>query len=249
MSRPRETRIQEVGRSIRERVGRLDVEALAGDLDAVGHARLPRLLDATECREMRAIWKDPGAFRKRVNLARHGFGDHGEYQYFARPLPPLVDALRTHLYPPLAALANVWAERLSDPRRFPPRLAGLRKLCRENGQPEPTPLILDYEAGGYNCLHQDLYGAVAFPLQVAIGLSRPGRDYEGGAFLLVEQRPRMQSRGDAIELGLGDAVVFPTAQRPVQGARGFHRANVRHGVARVRRGHRMTLGIIFHDAS
>ncbi|HKJ24085.1 MAG TPA: 2OG-Fe(II) oxygenase [Myxococcota bacterium] len=239
---------QDVGRSIRERVGRLDVEGLARDLGALGHARLPRLLTAAECREVRATWERPEAFRKRVNLARHGFGDHGEYQYFARPLPPLVDALRTHLYPPLAAVANAWAERLGDPRRFPARLSGLRRLCREHGQHEPTPLVLDYEAGGYNCLHQDLYGTVAFPLQVAIGLSRPGRDYEGGAFLLVEQRPRQQSRGDAIELALGEAVVFPTRERPVEGARGPYRANVRHGVARIARGHRMTLGIIFHDA-
>lgn len=238
----------DVGRSIRERVGRLDVAALATELDAFGHARIPRLLTAAECRAVRATWRRPEAFRKHVDLARHRFGDRGEYQYFARPLPPIVRALRTGLYPPLARIANDWAERLGDPRRFPPRLAGLRRLCRDHGQREPTPLVLDYTAGGWNALHQDLYGAVAFPLQVAIGLSRPGRDYEGGAFLLVEQRPRQQSRGDAFELGLGEGVVFPTVERPVEGARGPYRAKVRHGVARVRRGHRMTLGIIFHDA-
>jgi hypothetical protein len=248
-ARPRaRPKTQDIGRSIRQRVGRLDVGALAASLDETGHARLPGLLGAGECRAVRALWRDPKAFRKRVNLARHRFGDHGEYQYFANPLPPIVAALRRELYPPLAAVANDWAERLGDPRRHPARLAGLRARCREHGQTRPTPLILDYTAGGYNCLHQDLYGAVAFPLQVAIGLSRPGRDYEGGAFLLVENRPRQQSRGDAIILGLGEAVVFPTAERPVRGARGFHRATLRHGVARVRRGHRMTLGIIFHDA-
>ena len=221
---------------------------MATDLDELGHAVLPGLLSSAECASTRALWEDPGAFRKRVDLARHRFGDHGEYRYLARPLPPLVAALRTHLYPPLAGVANAWAERLWGPRRFPPRLAGLAEQCRKQGQTEPTPLILDYAEGGYNCLHQDLYGPVAFPLQVAIGLSRPGRDYQGGAFLLVEQRPRMQSRGDAITLGLGDAVVFPTAERPVRGARGDSRVRLRHGVARVRRGHRMTLGIIFHDA-
>jgi hypothetical protein len=241
-------RVGRLDRSIRERIERLDVGALARDLDALGHARIPRLLSAEECRDVRALWTRPEAFRKRVNLARHGFGDGGEYQYFARPLPPLVNALRTHLYPPLAGIANGWAERLGDPRRYPKSLAGLRRLCREHDQLEPTPLVLDYEAGGYNCLHQDLYGAVAFPLQVAIGLTRAGRDHEGGAFLLVEQRPRQQSRGDAIDLGLGEAVVFPTRERPVEGTRGPYRATVRHGVARIRRGHRMTLGIIFHDA-
>jgi len=237
-----------MGRSIRERIGRLDLRALASDLDELGHAVLPGLLSRTECARTRALWKDPAAFRRRVDLARHRFGDHGEYRYLARPLPPLVAALRTHLYPPLAAVANSWAERLSSPHRFPARLAALAKQCREQGQSEPTPLILDYTAGGYNCLHQDLYGPLAFPLQVTIGLSQPGHDYRGGAFLLVEQRPRMQSRGDAVSLELGDAVVFPTVARPVRGVRGDVRATLRHGVARVQEGHRMTLGIIFHDA-
>jgi len=238
----------EIRRSIRQRVERLDFGALAAELDLHGHARVPALLAPAECAEARALWCDPARFRKRVNLARHRFGDGGEYQYFARPLPPLVEALRGELYPPLARVANAWSERLGDPRRFPGTLAGLARLCREHGQREPTPLLLDYEAGGYNCLHQDLYGPVYFPLQVAIGLTRPGADYEGGAFLLVESRPRQQSRGDAIVLGPGDAVIFPTRERPVRGARGFHRAQLRHGVARVERGHRMTLGIIFHDA-
>jgi len=211
-------------------------------------ARIPGLLGAAECRAARALWDEPGRFRKEVDLARHRFGDHGEYRYFSRPLPPLVTALRRELYPPLAAVANAWAGRLGDPRRFPKHLAGLRRLCREHGQEEPTPLLLRYRAGGYNCLHQDLYGAVAFPLQVAIGLSRPGHDYTGGAFLLVEQRPRMQSRGEAVVLAEGEAVVFPTTERPVRGARGDFRARLRHGVATLETGQRMTLGIIFHDA-
>jgi hypothetical protein len=248
VSRPRQEADDEVRRSIRQRVERLDFPALAAELDRDGRARIPALLSGAECAEARALWREPARFRKRVNLARHGFGDGGEYQYFARPLPPLVEALREELYPPLARVANAWHERLGDAHRFPRRLAGLVRLCRQAGQREPTPLILDYEAGGYNCLHQDLYGPVYFPLQVAIGLTRPGADYEGGAFLLVENRARQQSRGDAIVLGLGDAVVFPTRERPVRSARGFQRAQLRHGVARVERGHRMTLGIIFHDA-
>jgi len=247
-TRPAGKRKDEIGRSIRQRVGRLDFGALTAELDERGHAFVPKLLRAGECRSVRALWREPDRFRKRVNLARHGFGDHGEYRYFARPLPPLVSALRRELYPSLAQVANDWAERLGDPRRFPRTLSGLARRCREHGQPEPTPLILDYDEGGYNCLHQDLYGPVFFPLQLAIGLTRAGSDYEGGAFLLVEGRPRQQSRGDAITLGLGDAVIFPTAERPVRGARGFYRGQLRHGVARVTRGHRMTLGIIFHDA-
>jgi hypothetical protein len=237
-----------VERSIRERVGRLDVEALAADLDAAGHARIPGLLGAAECRALRRLWDDPDRFRKHVDLARHRFGEGGSYRYFARPLPPLVAALRRHLYPPLARIANTWHERLGDPRRFPRALPGLARRCREHGQAEPTPLLLDYGAGGYNCLHRDLYGEVFFPLQVAVGLARPGRDFSGGAFLLVEQRPRMQSRGEAVDLALGEAVVFPTVDRPVRGARGWYRAKVRHGVSRIHAGHRTTLGIIFHDA-
>jgi hypothetical protein len=239
---------QSVERSIRQRVGRLDVEALEAALDETGHARIPGLLRAAECRAVRALWDEPERFRKHVDLARHRFGEGGAYRYFASPLPPRVAALRRHLYPPLARIANRWHERLGDPRRFPPTLAGLRRRCREHGQRQPTPLVLDYGVGGYNCLHQDLYGELFFPLQVAVGLTRPGRDFTGGAFLLVEQRPRMQSRGEAVSLDLGEAVVFPTVERPVRGARGWYRVKVRHGVSRIHKGHRTTLGIIFHDA-
>lgn len=239
----------ELERSIRERVGRFDFEGVAAALDENGYALLPRLLMARECDATRALYRDESLFRKRVDLARHGFGEHGEYQYFARPLPPLVDVLQQALYPPLARIANAWSAGLRNPPRHPETLAGLQRACRAEGQEQPTPLLLSYEAGGFNCLHQDLYGAIAFPLQVAIGLSRPGRDYEGGAFLLLEQRPRKQSRGEAIVLAQGDAVVFPTAERPVQGPRGWYRARVRHGVSRITQGDRMTLGIIFHDAT
>lgn len=179
-------------------------------------------------------------------MERHRFG-RGQYRYFRRPLPAAVETLRRELYVRLRGVANEWAAQLGR-EPHPPTLAGFLRVCRAAGQSRPTPLLLRYGEGDYNCLHQDLYGAVAFPLQVAIGLTRPGRDHEGGAFLLVEQRPRQQSRGDAIEIGFGEAVIFPTRERPVEGTRGTYRATVRHGVARIRRGHRTTLGIIFHDA-
>ena len=239
---------EDVERSIRQRVGRFDFGALAAALARDGYALLPGLLRREECDAARAWYGEPERFRKRVDLARHGFGDRGEYQYFRRPLPPRVAALQRELYTPLARVANAWNAGLRNPPHHPERLAELRQRCRDAGQEQPTPLLLSYETGGYNCLHQDLYGEVAFPLQVAIGLSRPGRDYEGGAFLLVEQRPRKQSRGEAIVLAQGEGVVFPTAERPVEGKRGWSRARVRHGVSRVTRGERMTLGIIFHDA-
>ena len=180
-------------------------------------------------------------------MERHRFGV-GEYKYFSRPLPPLVESLRSGLYPPLAVVANRWMKALGEARRFPPTLDAFLSVCARAGQEQPTPLLLRYEAGGYNCLHQDLYGDVAFPLQVAVMLSRPGRDYQGGEFLLVEQRPRSQSAGEAITAGRGEMVIFPNRLRPVRGSRGFYRVNVRHGVSRVRSGHRMTLGLIFHDA-
>ena len=229
------------------RLARVDWERVAADLDARGHARLPRLLTARECRATAALWQERQRFRSHVDMARHRFGE-GAYRYFARPLPPLVEALRRRLYPPLARIANAWAERVGGDERYPATLARFLARCREEEQRRPTPLLLRYEAGGYNCLHQDLYGPVAFPLQVAILLSEPGREFEGGEFLLVEQRPRMQSRGEAIALARGEALVFPTRERPVAGARGWYRCQMRHGVSTLARGERATLGIIFHDA-
>jgi len=181
-------------------------------------------------------------------MARHRFGV-GEYRYFAAPLPPLVQELRGRVYPRVAPIAQGWSGALGEDRRFPSTLAGFLSLCRRAGQTRPTPLLLRYEAGGYNCLHRDLYGKIAFPIQMTVFLSRPGRDYEGGAFLLVEQRPRQQSRGEALLPAQGDGVLFATADRPVAGSRGYFRAGMRHGVARITRGERYTLGVIFHDAA
>jgi hypothetical protein len=229
------------------RLGGLDWAALGAQLDANGHARTPPMLTAAECGALVRLYDDESRFRSRVVMERHRFGA-GEYKYFARPLPPLVESLRSALYPPLAAIANHWNGVLGKAERFPPRLADFLALCAAAGQRQPTPLLLRYESGGYNCLHQDLYGEVAFPLQVAVMLSRPGRDYEGGEFLLVEQRPRAQSAGEAVTAAQGEMLIFPNRLRPVRGARGFYRLNVRHGVSRVRSGHRMTLGLIFHDA-
>jgi hypothetical protein len=205
------------------------------------------VLTPEECGGLVALYRDESRFRSRVDMARHRFGI-GEYRYFAHPLPPLVDALRTHAYPRLAVIANRWMEALGAPERYPPDLEGLLALCRRHGQTRPTPLLLHYEAGGYNCLHQDLYGEVAFPLQITGFLGRRGLDYTGGEFLLVEQRPRVQSRGEVIDPEQGELLVFPTRYRPVAGARGHYRATVRHGVSRVRSGTRYTLGVIFHDA-
>jgi hypothetical protein len=180
-------------------------------------------------------------------MARHGYGQ-GEYRYFERPLPPLVAGLRSGLYPPLAAIANRWQEALQSPLRFPATLAGLTQRCRAAGQAKPTPLLLDYGPGDFNCLHQDVYGEIFFPLQAALLLSRPGQDFTGGEFVLVEQRPRQQSRPMVVALEQGDAVIFAGRERPRQGTRGVHRVALRHGVSRVISGRRRTLGVIFHDA-
>jgi len=231
------------------RAGAQDWERVAAELDGVGHARLPRFLSAGECRELAKLWGDPELFRKRVELAKHGFGDVGEYQYFAYPLPGPVDLLRRALYGPLARIANAWQRRLGGADRFPATLDAFLARCRHARQTRPTPLLLRYAAGGYNRLHQDLYGAVAFPLQVAFLLSRPERDFKGGEFLLLEQRPREQARVEVVGLAQGEAIVFPNRERPVRGPRGDRRVRVRHGVARIRSGQRTTLGIIFHDAT
>jgi hypothetical protein len=219
----------------------------ASELDARGWAALPRLLSSEACQEVTNLYSTHNGFRSHVKMARHGFG-RGEYKYFSYPLPDLVEALRTALYPHLANVANGWHERMRIGRRFPQTHANYLGECHAAGQVNPTPLLLQYGVGDFNCLHQDLYGEEVFPLQVAILLSRPGIDFEGGEFVLTEQRPRMQSRVEVVPLKQGDAVVFAVSNRPVQGTRGVYRVNVRHGVSTLRDGHRHTLGIIFHDA-
>jgi hypothetical protein len=229
------------------RVDTLDWSALEEALGQWGYATTPVLLTPDECRALIALYSDDSRFRSRIDMERYRFGV-GDYKYFAEPLPTLVAELRERCYPPLAAVANRWEAALGSRRRYPPDLPGLLLLCRRAGQTKPTPLLLHYETGGYNCLHQDLYGEVAFPLQLTVFLSRRGVDHEGGEFLLVEQRPRAQSRGEVIALEQGAAVIFTTRWRPVAGARGYYRATMRHGVSRVTRGSRYTLGIIFHNA-
>jgi len=217
-------------------------------LDERGYAVLPGLLDPTNCAELAALYDRDAAFRSRVVMARHNFG-RGEYKYLRYPLPPVVAALRGALYPAMAPLANRWHEQLRLAPRFPATLEEYLGKCHAAGQQRPTPLILKYEEGDYNCLHQDLYGDLVFPVQATILLSAPGRDFAGGEFILVEQRARMQSRAEVVPLGHGDAVVFAVNHRPVEGARGVYRARMRHGVSRLRHGRRFTLGIIFHDAA
>ncbi|WP_306394797.1 2OG-Fe(II) oxygenase [Telluria beijingensis] len=226
----------------------IDWDEVGAQLDDAGCAVIPGLLDARLCTQLAACYDQPQRFRSRVVMERHGFG-RGEYQYFAYPLPEPVAALRATLYPPLARIANRWQAALGLDVRFPMEHADFVARCHAAGQLRPTPLLLRYRAGDYNCLHQDLYGEQVFPLQVAVLLSRPGEDFEGGEFVLTEQRPRMQSRAEVVALGQGDAVVFAVNQRPVQGARGVYRVAMRHGISRVRRGLRHTMGIIFHDAT
>jgi hypothetical protein len=225
-----------------------DWAALAVDLDAQGWAVLPGLLDPERCEGIAGGYDEDAQFRSRVVMARHGFG-RGEYRYFAYPLPDPVFALRTALYPRLAPIANRWNERLGVETRFPADHAAFVMRCHEAGQVRPTPLLLRYGPGDYNCLHQDLYGEHVFPLQVAILLSRPGEDFTGGEFVLTEQRPRMQSRAAVVPLRQGDAVIFAVSHRPVAGTRGDYRVTMRHGVSAVQSGKRHTLGIIFHDAA
>jgi uncharacterized protein len=229
---------------------RLDLDwcALEKSLDERGYAApSSAVLDAAECAALIDLYDEERQFRSRIEMARFRFGE-GEYKYFAKPLPPVVSALRDALYPPLAAIANCWMERLGEAERYPATLEVFLERCAARGQTKPTPLLLHYTAGGYNCLHQDLYGDVAFPLQAVVFLSEPGVDYEGGEFLLVEQRPRAQSMGDIVPARKGGLAIFTTRVRPVRGARGYYRVQMRHGVTRVHRGERFTLGIIFHDA-
>jgi hypothetical protein len=225
----------------------IDWEKKAQELDAHGWALLPDLITQDQCRDMSALYTRDTGFRNRVVMSSHGFG-RGEYRYFAYPLPDLVHALRTDLYPNLVPIANAWNERMELDVRFPPTHAEFIARCRDAGQTGPTPLLLQYGAGDYNCLHQDLYGEHVFPLQIAILLSKPAEDFEGGEFVLTEQRPRMQSRVEVVPLSQRDGVVFAVNSRPVRGTRGDHRVRLRHGVSTVREGHRHTLGIIFHDA-
>jgi uncharacterized protein len=234
-------------RSIAARVTALDWTRIAAELDTHGCAVTGALLTPAECRALAASYPSDARFRSRVIMARHGFG-RGEYKYFADPLPADVAALRQALYPPLAAVANRWNVALDVERRFPDAHFAFLAECRAAGQVKPTPLLLEYGEGDYNCLHQDVYGEHVFPLQVAFLLSRPGEDFSGGEFVLTEQRPRMQSRAEVVPLERGCGVIFPVRERPVQGTRGVYRVHMRHGVSRLRSGQRHTLGIIFHDA-
>lgn len=233
--------------AIAERLSRIAWQRVEADLDAYGCAILDHLLTPEECDTVAAMYSDDTVFRSRVVMARHGFG-RGEYKYFRYPLPGLVEGLRAHLYPRVAPVANRWNEALQIDTRYPKRHAEFLQRCDAAGQRRPTPLLLQYGEGDYNCLHQDLYGEHVFPIQVAVLLSEPERDFAGGDFVLTEQRPRMQSRAEVVPLRQGDAVAFAVHHRPVQGTRGTYRVNLRHGVSRIRHGRRHTLGIIFHDA-
>lgn len=231
-----------------ERIAEIDWQLVSDDLGAQGYAIIPGLLQPKQCAALAESYAAKDLFRSRVVMSRHGFG-RGEYQYFKYPLPELVAALRTSLYPHLAPIANRWNDLLRVDVRFPNDHPAFVDLCHAAGQVRPTPLLLQYETDDYNCLHQDLYGEHVFPLQVAVLLSQPGRDFTGGEFVLTEQRPRMQSRAEVVPLEQGDAVVFAVHHRPVQGTRGIYRVNMRHGVSKLRSGHRHTLGVIFHDAT
>lgn len=229
------------------RLAGIDWAPIAASLDERGYALTPALLAPAACRALAALYGDDAAFRSRIVMQRHGFGK-GEYKYFRYPLPSVVDALRRALYPPLVPVVDRWRQHLGEAGSFPPTLDDYLAQCHAAGQVRPTPLMLRYAAGDYNCLHQDLYGPLVFPLQATVLLSDPA-DFAGGEFLLVEQRPRMQSRAEVVPLAQGQAVIFAVHHRPVRGTRGFYRVNLRHGVSRLRSGERHTLGIIFHDAA
>ena len=239
--------------AIADRIAAIDWGGVAASLDTQGFAALPTLLDPDECDQLVGMYVDDSRFRSRIDMARYRFGD-GEYKYFGAPLPPNVQSLREKFYEQLAPIANRWKVRLgksevrSPKDEYPSTLNEFLAGCRERGQTRPTPLLLSYTVGGYNCLHQDIYGDVAFPLQAVFALTRAGVDYQGGEFLLVEQRPRAQSRGHALRIEQGAGIIFATRERPVAGSRGDYRVMMRHGVSTVTSGSRMTLGIIFHDA-
>jgi len=236
-----------VGPDITARVAAVDWAGTSTDLDAHGWAMLDTLLTPKECRAIAGLYDDADRFRSQVVMARHGFG-RGEYKYFAYPLPEIVAELRTALYPRLAPIANRWNASMGITVRFPEAHAAFLERCHRAGQTRPTPLLLQYAEGDYNALHQDLYGEHVFPLQMTILLSEPGKDFTGGEFVLTEQRPRMQSRAEVVPLRQGDGVVFAVRHRPVRGTRGTYRVTMRHGVSRLRSGHRHTVGVIFHDA-
>jgi uncharacterized protein len=225
----------------------LDWTRVGNDLDARGCAVIGPLLSQAQCASLAALYTQDAPFRSRVIMARHGFG-RGEYKYFAYPLPEIIATLRSELYPPLAAIANRWNELLGVDVQYPAEHAAYLRRCKQAGQSKPTPLLLQYGEGDFNCLHQDIYGEHVFPLQLTVLLSEPGRDFEGGEFVLTEQRPRMQSRAEVVPLQQGAGVIFPVHHRPVQGTKNVYRVNMRHGVSRLRNGHRHTLGVIFHDA-
>ena len=232
---------------IAARVDAIDWTQATADLDGHGCAVLKGLLSPDECQALAALYPNDARFRSRIVMGRHGFG-RGEYKYFSYPLPDLIAELRPGLYARLTGIANRWNQTMGIDIQYPPAHAAFLKRCHDAGQTRPTPLLLQYGAGDYNCLHQDLYGEHVFPLQVAILLSEPGRDFTGGEFVLTEQRPRVQSRPEVVPLMQGDAVAFAVHHRPVQGTRGFYRVNLRHGVSQIRSGHRHTVGVIFHDA-
>ncbi|OFX05570.1 MAG: proline hydroxylase [Alphaproteobacteria bacterium RIFCSPHIGHO2_12_FULL_63_12] len=231
-----------------DRIAAIDWTWIGDGLDHDGFASLGRLLNDEECASLAAAYRADRDFRSTVTMARHGFGA-GEYKYFADPLPPLVGDLRARLYARLTPVANGWRERFGDDKRYPTDHRSYRAICAAAGQARPTPLLLSYGPGDYNRLHRDIYGSETFPIQVAILLSEPGKEFEGGEFVLTEQRPRMQSRAHVVPLAKGDAVAFAVNERPVDGARGVYKAQMRHGVSTVHRGRRMTLGVIFHDAA
>ena len=231
-----------------QRLVAVDWQEVSDGLNHSGCAVIPQLLTPQDCQALVALYAQPAVFRSRIVMQRHGFGN-GEYQYFGYPLPDLVQGLRTGVYPHLAPLANRWYEQMGLSPRFPAEHADFVARCHAAGQQRPTPLLVQYEAGDYNCLHQDLYGEHVFPLQMVVLLAQPGQDFTGGELVLTEQRPRMQSRVEVLALRQGDAAVFAVQQRPVQGSRGSYRVTMRHGVSRIRSGRRHTLGIIFHDAT
>ena len=229
------------------RVKAFDWARVAQDLDSQGHAVLKRLLLPRECQDLAALYVDDDRFRTRIVMARHNFGS-GEYKYFSYPLPGIVEALRTSVYPHLVPAANRWNQAMNIDVQYPVEHVEFLKRCHEAGQTRPTPLLLQYNADDYNCLHQDLYGEHVFPLQLAILLSEPGQDFEGGEFVMTEQRPRMQSKAMVVPLRQGDGLIWAVHHRPLQGTHGVYRVNMRHGVSRVRSGQRHTVGIVFHDA-
>ena len=230
------------------RIEALDWQEIGKNLDEQGNAALASVLTPQECKALASLYPNEDGFRSRVVMERHGFG-RGEYKYFSYPLPDIIEGMRTELYSRLAPLANKWNESMKIDVRYPAKHAQFIKRCHDDGQERPTPLLLQYGAGDFNCLHQDLYGEHVFPIQVTFLLSEPGKDFTGGEFVLTEQRPRMQSRPEVVPLRQGDAVAFAVHYRPVQGRRSVYRVNMRHGVSRLHSGHRHTMGIVFHDAS